>query len=228
MKILAFDTTNSTLSVAILFDGKIVAQKNILEANQHSAILIPSIEECLNKAEIWYSNLDLIAFTNGPGSFTGIRVGLSCAKALAISTDIPIIAVSSLATIAYSYLSEHKKILVVNDARLDEFYLQEFVIEEGRLKTILEPTIIGSERIREFFPDEKFILAGSAKNMIKDNLKKSDLENAIIFPKDDFIDAKNVAFLALDIFDKQGSRSENEALYIRKPKISQRKRKNKS
>jgi hypothetical protein len=102
------------------------------------------------------------------------------------------------------------------------------VIEEGRLKTILEPTIIGSERIREFFPDEKFILAGSAKNMIKDNLKKSDLENAIIFPKDDFIDAKNVAFLALDIFDKQGSRSDNEALYIRKPKISQRKRKNKS
>ncbi|MFT6077239.1 MAG: tRNA threonylcarbamoyladenosine biosynthesis protein TsaB [Myxococcota bacterium] len=220
MKILAFDTTNQTLSVAIIFDEKIVAQENILTANQHSAMLTPLIEQCLKKSEIWYCDLDLIAFTNGPGSFTGIRVGFSCAKALAIATDVPIVAVSSLAAIAYSYLSENKKILVVNDARLDEFYLQEFVVENGHLKSNFEPVMIKDEKIGEFIGEGEFILAGSAKNMIKDGL-----EEATIYPEDDFIDAKNIAILGKEIFKNQGAGENNQALYIRKPKITQRKRK---
>jgi tRNA threonylcarbamoyladenosine biosynthesis protein TsaB len=220
MKILAFDTTNQTLSVAILFDGEIVAQENILKANQHSAMLIPLIEECLKRAEIWYSNLDLIAFTNGPGSFTGIRVGFSCAKALAISTDVPIVAVSSLAAIAYKYLNQQRKILVVNDARLDEFYLQEFEVENGCLKSNFEPIMIKDDQINEFILEEEFVLAGSAKHMIEGGLGK-----ATIFPEDDFIDAANIAILGKEIFEKRGAGAKNQALYIRKPKISQRKRK---
>jgi tRNA threonylcarbamoyl adenosine modification protein YeaZ len=247
MKILAFDTTNATLSVAILFDEKTIAQKNILESNQHSSLLIPSIEECLNSAEIWYSDLDLIAFTNGPGSFTGIRVGFSCAKALAISIDAPILAVSSLAAIAYAYLESGRKnhssseimvdsllgashcasmamgvskILVVNDARLDEFFVQEFDVKNGQLKSLFDPVMIKAEQIGDYLPKEKFILAGSGKNLIQEGL-----ENATIFPEVDFIDAVNIALLAQDTFEKDGVGEENQALYIRKPKISQRKRK---
>ena len=196
MKILAFDTTNSTLSVAILFDKKLIAQKNILENNKHSEMLIPVIEECLKQARIWYQNLDAIAFTHGPGSFTGIRVGYSCAKALAITTDLPVVAISSLEVIACAYLERNlgcKKILVVNDARLEEF--------------------------KDFLPNEKFILAGSAKNMIKD-----DLKNAIIYEQEDFIDAKNIALLAEEKYSPNHN-LESSALYIREPKISQRKRK---
>ncbi|MFT6106923.1 MAG: tRNA threonylcarbamoyl adenosine modification protein YeaZ [Rickettsiales bacterium] len=220
MKILAFDTTNQTLSVAILFDGEIAAQENILASNQHSSMLIPLIEKCLNKAEIWYSDLDLIAFTNGPGSFTGIRVGFSCAKALGITTDVPIVAVNSLAAIAYKYLNDQKKILIVNDARLDEFYLQEFVVENGCLKSNFEPILIKDDQINEFIPEGEFILAGSGKLLIEDGLEK-----AIIHPENDFIDAVNIAILGEIIFKDEGAGEENQALYIRKPKISQRKRK---
>ncbi|MES2677959.1 MAG: tRNA (adenosine(37)-N6)-threonylcarbamoyltransferase complex dimerization subunit type 1 TsaB [Pseudomonadota bacterium] len=219
MKILAFDTTNSTLSVAIAFDKKLIAQKNILENNKHSEMLIPVIEECLRQAEIWYQDLDAIAFTNGPGSFTGIRVGYSCAKALAIATSLPVIAVSSLEVIAYSYLGEGKKILVVNDARLEEFFIQEFVIKNGQLKPSFEPMMIKVEELKDFLPKEKFVLAGSAKNMIKD-----DLENALIFEQEDFIDAKNIALLAEEKYASNHD-FKSSALYIREPKISQRKRK---
>ena len=221
MKILAFDTTNSTLSVAILFDKKLVAQKNILENNKHSEMLIPVIEECLKQAGIWYQDLDAIAFTNGPGSFTGIRVGYSCAKALAIATNLSVIAISSLEAIAYFYLgkNEGKKILVVNDARLEEFFIQEFAIENGQLKSSFEPMIIKVEELKDFLPKEKFLLAGSAKNMIKD-----DLENAIISSEEDFIDAKNIALLAEEKYSPNHN-LQSSALYIREPKISQRKRK---
>jgi tRNA threonylcarbamoyladenosine biosynthesis protein TsaB len=223
MKILALDTTNSTLSVAVLSGTSLLSQKNIFENNKHSELLIPVIEECLNQAKIWYQDLDLIAFTNGPGSFTGIRVGYSCAKALAISTNLPVFALSSLEAIAYSYLQELRngigKILVVNDARLEEFFIQEFVLENDCLKASFEPMMIGALELKNFLPDEKFLLAGSAKNIIKDQIK-----NAVILQKEDFIDAKNIALLAMENYRKQEGSVQNQALYIRKPKISERKR----
>ncbi len=222
MKILAFDTTNATLSVAILFDKKLIAQSNIFENNKHSEMLVPTIEECLGKADIWYQGLDAIAFANGPGSFTGIRVGYSCAKALAITTNLPIIAVNSLEAIAYSYLEQAQKcgkILVVNDARLEEFFIQEFIIKNQQLKASFEPMMISIDELKDFLPNEQFLLAGSAKNMIKDNLK-----NAIILPQEDFIDAKNIALLAQEKYS-QNHDLKSSALYIREPKISQRKTK---
>ena len=230
MKILAFDTTNSTLSVAVLFDKKIVAKKDIYESNQQAEMLVPSIEECLRQAGIWYKDLDLIAFTNGPGSFTGIRVGYSCAKALKLATNLPLIALGSLEVIAYKYYLMNgeeqycKKILVVNDAKLEEFFVQEFSIEDNEIKASFEPTLIAAKDINNFLPEKKFILAGSAKLLIKD-LE----ENAIIFSEEDFIDAKNIAILASQKY-QQNPRdfaiSSCKTLYIRDVKISQRKKAN--
>ena len=224
MKILAFDTTNSTLSVAILFDKKLVAKKDIFENNRQAEMLVPAIEECLKQLDIWYQDLDLIAFTKGPGSFTGVRIGYSCAKALAIATKLPIIGFSSLEVIAYNYCSgindnnNYQKILVVNDAKLDEFFIQEFVIQNNTIKAIFEPTLISSKNIKKFLPpEEQFLLAGSAKLMIKDATK-----NAIIFEQEDFIDAKNIALLASKKYVANDNKNLS-ALYIRQPKITARK-----
>jgi tRNA threonylcarbamoyladenosine biosynthesis protein TsaB len=214
MKILAFDTTNATLSVAILFDKKLVAGKNIFEENKHSEMLVPVIEECLKQAKIWYQDLDLIAFTNGPGSFTGVRVGYSCAKALEIATALPIVAINSLEAIAYDYILEDcQKILVVSDAKLDEFFIQEFDVVNNQLKAMNQPQLISDKEIANYFPKEKFILAGSAKTLVKNP------KNAVVFSKQDFIDAKNIALLA----EKIKHNNVGKALYIREPKISVRK-----
>lgn len=221
MKILAFDTTNNSLSVAILFDQKIVAERNIFEANKQSEMLVPLIEECLIQAKIWYQDLNLIAFTNGPGSFTGVRVGYSCAKALQIATNIEVVVVNSLEVIAYSLLrAKHgnpKKILVVNDARLDEFFISEFNIVGDRISAVYEPQLISTDKIKDFFPKENFILVGSAKTLIAELP-----ENCFISKGEDSILAKNIAFLAQEIHQNKNN-SNQSPLYIRKPKISQRK-----
>jgi tRNA threonylcarbamoyladenosine biosynthesis protein TsaB len=222
MKILAFDTTNSTLSVAVTFDGKLQAQENILESNRQAELLVIKIEECLKKAQIWYQDLDLLAFTNGPGSFTGVRVGLSCAKALGICGDFKIIGISSLHAIAYDYLpAQNDVILAVNDARLEEFYIQEFTKNpDGLFLTAkYEPKLIKSAEIEQFLPTKSFTLCGSGKNMIK-NLPK----NAQIFEKEDFINAKNIAPIGQEIYQKKNEEIDAEALYIRAPKISERKK----
>jgi tRNA threonylcarbamoyladenosine biosynthesis protein TsaB len=225
MKILAFDTTNSTLSTAILFDNKVVAQTNVTQSNKQAQMLIPSIEQCLEKAQIWYNDLDLIAFTNGPGSFTGIRIGYSCAQALKISTKLPVIGINTLETIAYHYRNacykeqKYAKILIVNDAKLDEVFIQEFNVKNNRLTSIYEPKLISIEEVVEFFPKEKFLLAGSAKNMILPFVK--NINHYILSQDDNFIDAVNIALLAKDL--SANDDNNNIPLYIRKPKISIRK-----
>jgi tRNA threonylcarbamoyladenosine biosynthesis protein TsaB len=190
------------------------------ESNKQTEMLVPLIEECLCQAKIWYQDLNLIAFTNGPGSFTGVRIGYSCAKALQISTNLPIIALSSLEVIAYPLLqTKHdnlKKILVVNDAKLSEFYIQDFNFSD-KLVATYEPHLIAVDKIKEFFPKENFLLAGSAKLLIKELPK-----NCTILDGEDFISAKNIALLAKDNYQNQDD-VKNAPLYIRKPKISKRK-----
>ena len=223
MKILAFDTSNDTLSVAILENEKLIVKKDIFESNKQAEMLIPCIEECLNEIKIWYQDLDLISFTNGPGSFTGIRIGYSCAKALKIATKLPIIAISSLEVIAYDYYlkdvnqKEYQEILVVNDARLEEFFIQKFVIKNNNIKSSFEPMLITLDEIKDFFPKKNFLLVGSGKLLVKDLAV-----NVMREEKEDFIDAKNIALLAIEKY-KNNNNFDSEALYIRKPRISKRK-----
>ncbi len=241
MKILAFDTTNSTLSVAILFGKQLVAKKDIFAANKQAEMLLPAIEECLNQAEIWYQDLNLIALTNGPGSFTGIRIGCSCAKALEIATKLPVITFSSLEAIAYNYRlgtlknKAYQRIFIANDARMEEFFIQEFKIQNNSIEAVFLPKMITAADINKFLPQEKFLLAGSAKKIILEQLKPNinqpetatktqftDLANIIFSTEIDFIDSYNIALLATQKFLAQNQEN-SQALYIRKPQISQRK-----
>ena len=74
MRILAFDTTNSNLSVALLENKKILSKSTTYESGKQSEILIPEIEKILQTSNIWYQDLNFIASTSGPGSFTGVRI----------------------------------------------------------------------------------------------------------------------------------------------------------
>jgi tRNA threonylcarbamoyladenosine biosynthesis protein TsaB len=222
IKVLAFDTTGSGISAAILKDQKIISSKEISASNMQAEILIPTIEECLNEAKIWYQDLDLLAVTNGPGSFTAIRVGFVSAKALKLATNLPLIAVSSLQAIAYEYKnSGYEKILVVMDAKLDELFIQEFFVENNTLKSILEPQLISLGEIVDFLPKEKFLLAGNAGELISGSLKNHQYFSS---EKNDYVSATNVALLAQDIYKNNPKEINSDALYIRKPRISERKK----
>lgn len=127
--LLAIDTSTDRASVALLVDGKLLSKENA-NVKQHAECLLPMISELLAEGSINIEDLQGIVFGCGPGSFTGIRVTCSVAKALAYAHNLPMYPVTSLHAIAYAAcdgrLSEDTAILALLDARMQEFYWQYF------------------------------------------------------------------------------------------------------
>ncbi|MCL2342047.1 MAG: tRNA (adenosine(37)-N6)-threonylcarbamoyltransferase complex dimerization subunit type 1 TsaB [Firmicutes bacterium] len=102
MNILAISTGAGICSAALLKDTDIILELNIEGAKIHSENLMPLIDELLTKSNMKLSDIDLIGVDNGPGSFTGIRIGVSTVKGLAAPSNIPIVPVSSLEALSYN------------------------------------------------------------------------------------------------------------------------------
>ena len=102
MKLLALDTSSEACSVAINLDGKIF-DSHFIEAKSHTRLLLPTISSLLSDAKITMDNIDAVVLGIGPGSFVGMRIGASVAQGLAFASEIKIIPVSSMETIALKY-----------------------------------------------------------------------------------------------------------------------------
>lgn len=221
MHILAFDSTNSTLSVALGCDGKIIHKSTIQDSNKQSELLVPQIEAALKNNNIWYQDLDYIAATRGPGSFTGVRVGLSTAKTLKAALNKPLILVDSLEVLASNYFGQEKEIFVAIDARMDEFFIASFNNDGTQ---VTETQLIKFSDILKYLPKEDFILCGSGKK----ELIKLFQENNVKFEtttEDETIEANLLADLVhKKILEKTDLKNLDEANYLRKPRISERKK----
>lgn len=128
MIILAMDTTAITASVALLEDDCVIASFDVHNKLTHSEKLLPMINNVLSNSGYTIDDVDLIAVSKGPGSFTGVRIGVATAKGLAYPRNLPIVGVSALEAMAESFiipsLPLFKSIILcpVMDARRDEFY----------------------------------------------------------------------------------------------------------
>ncbi len=214
MKILAFDTTNSTLSVALLEDQKLLSKNTIVESGKQAEFLVSEIEKILHEHKIWYQDLDLITATQGPGSFTGVRIGLTVARTLKIATNKPLILINSLEALAFANRHYQGEILVVIDAKMDEFFIGKFLAQNGEITTIIESQVVKLENIGDFIPQGEFLLCGSGKKII------SDLINKKLTDESEIIEADIVGLLAL----KKSPSQTPDALYLRGPKITERKK----
>ena len=222
---LALDTSASTLSVALLDDDKILSKNTIFESGKQSEFLIPQIEKILKENKIWYQNLSLIAATNGPGSFTGTRIGLAVARTLKLATNLPLLLVNSCEVIAYKYRkTKSEEIFVIIDAKADDLFCAKFLVKNQRIETALEPFLASVEDVIKFSPKQKFLLCGSGKKIAANILS----DKKIIFEMDeeeDLIEADLVALLAYEKFCQNQKSSENlNPIYLRAPRISERKK----
>lgn len=121
MKLLAFDTATEACSVALSFDGEIISRFEIAP-RRHAALVLPMVDQILADSGYTLSVLDAIAFGRGPGSFTGVRIAAGIAQGLALSVDLPLIPVSSLATLAQALNGKSDYIAAAIDARMNEIY----------------------------------------------------------------------------------------------------------
>lgn len=162
MLILAFDTTAPACSVAIVKDGAtLVRLREVMDQGQAEA-LMPLIERAMGEARIGYSDLDRIAVTIGPGSFTGVRVGLSTARALGLAAEKPVVGVSSLAVLAAAVPDEerarHSTILAAIDTKRNDLYIQSFESKSGAPHAA--PAAVPAAELADWSRDQDALVVG--------------------------------------------------------------------
>lgn len=139
MKILAIDTSSKICSVSILEDTKPIIEKHNNDEKTHSQKLMPLISSTFEEANLTLDNIDLLACSQGPGSFTGIRIGVSTVKAFADVKHIPIIGVTSLESLAYN-IKKDGLIACVIDAKNNNVYFALFELKNNKYTSIINPT----------------------------------------------------------------------------------------
>ena len=147
MNILALETSGTHSQVALLHDGVLLQRTE--QKPSHSRILLNLIEEVLEQAGLDMQRLDCIAVCVGPGSFTGLRIGIAVAQGLAFAAQLPIVPVSSLAALALDFYTDHKQergagamVLATIDARKSEVYCGWYCNENGSVRLVGEQQVV--------------------------------------------------------------------------------------
>ena len=177
MKILAFDTTLGACSVALaeFTDGDgctVLAQEFEARQRGHAEVLLPMIERVLSTAGAAYADIDRLGVTVGPGTFTGVRVGVAAARGLSLAAGTPIVTLSTLEAIALTAANELDdampgRIVAVTDARRGELYVQMF---SGSVQELTQPQVLSVEEAAGAMPKDDLFLCGTGAHLLKDAL----------------------------------------------------------
>ena len=228
MKILSIDTASNICGVSILENTNTICTLDKATGRTHSENLMPMIDNCFKTTNLSLKDIDLIACDIGPGSFTGIRIGVSTAKAFYDSLNIPCIGISSLETLAYNEinnLSENNCICSIMDCKNDNCYFALYEKKNGMLNNLIEPqaeTIDSALSILKSYSEDT--LDGSTITFVGDGTSIYTTQIKEAFSNAKFTDEKSniISSISLGIaaFDKYSSGFEqNEVLplYLKKP-----------
>ena len=186
MKILGIDTSANVASAAICEVGenpRVIASGSINTKLTHSQTLMPFIESLLSNSKTELSDIDAFAVSVGPGSFTGLRIGVSAIKGMAYGLNKPCKAVSTLLGLAYNFTVTDCVLCAVMDARCNQVYNALFEIKDGKVSRITEdralfiPELL--EELDEKYSDKRIILAGDGAELV---FGKTDSENILLSP----------------------------------------------
>lgn len=179
MKILAIDTSSSVCSTALLENENIIDENNLDNVRTHSENLMPLVKELLERNQLGLKNINLIAVTVGPGSFTGIRIGIATIKPMAEVFNIPIAGVTSLETLARNDESKKNKIVLI-DAKNNQVYAGVFDKDYNLLEDYIADDI--NVVIRKFSKYEDSVIIGDAgilhKELLMDNIKNIEFSDS--------------------------------------------------
>jgi len=159
MKILALDTSGKAGSLALMDKDRLIFESILNLDKTHSETLLPTLEFMLGTAGVEIGEIGLIALTVGPGSFTGIRLGVSTVKGLSFAHRIPVVGVSALRAMASNFPYSPFRIKPVSDARMGEVYTSDFKWLNDGIKRLSEDSALSPEAMLESI-DEKTVFVG--------------------------------------------------------------------
>lgn len=175
MKILSVDSSAKTASVAVT-DGTTLLSECFVNAGlTHSRTLMPMVDNALSQADLKIENIDAICVNAGPGSFTGIRIGVAAVKGLALATDKPCSGVSTLESIAYNFIDEDAIVCAAMDARCNQVYAALFNVENGAVSRICDDYAVPICELAEEISKlgKTVILAGDGAELCFNAMKDS-------------------------------------------------------
>lgn len=221
MKILAVDTSATSASVAVAEENKIIGAFSINTALTHSQTLIPMIEEVLKKTGITSEEIDILAVNAGPGSFTGVRIGVAAVKGLAFSRNLPCVSVSTLESMAYNMLGSDCVVCAVMDARCSQVYNALFRVSRNEITRLTEDRALALTDLKFELErtEEKVVLVGDGAQICADFLK-NELKNVFLAPINNRIqNASSVACAAFRKLDDGEIMTASELMptYLRLP-----------
>lgn len=218
MKILSIETSGKVCAVALAENDKLIKEKKIEDENTHSVKLMPLVEELLKEEHISIQDIDLFACDIGPGSFTGIRIGVSTVKAFLDVTRKQAVGVTSLELLAY-HLDTNAIICSLIDAKNKNVYAGFFKKKDAIYEPIGEFAFSSIEGIIQKAKDkkEKIIFIGNGSILYKDMIE-SNIENVEVITDEEKneLNARNIAHIAY-LKQKEAVDSNHlQPIYLRK------------
>lgn len=185
MRILAVDTSSNVASAAIVDDNKLVCESVLNNKLTHSQTLLPMIDDVFKKSELTPSDIDIFAVSNGPGSFTGLRIGVTTIKGLAHAVEKPVCGVNTLEALAYNLPFCPHIIAPIMDARREQVYNAFYKWEDGILKEVAKPRAICLDDCLKELEElgEKVVFLGDGVAVFRDKIKDTLKEQALFAPQ---------------------------------------------
>lgn len=167
--LLSLDSSAVTASVALTDGDRVIKSEFVNSGLTHSETLLPMVKRVMGDNE--FSSLDAVAITAGPGSFTGVRIGVATVKGIAFAGNIPCYGVSTLEAIAYNFVDENCIVCAVMDARRLQFYNAIFKVENGTVSRLTPDRAISIDDLRDELKQyDSVIIAGDGAALCSQNI----------------------------------------------------------
>ncbi len=203
--VLSIETATPVCSVALAKDSQVLAIKESTKKNSHAEIVTVFIDELIKENQVSFKDLDAVAVSKGPGSYTGLRIGVSTAKGICYALDIPLISVNTLQSLAIGASQDYKMdgnlpvlFCPMLDARRMEVYCAFFDINNHEVRET-KAEIIEPDSFQTYLESNKVIFFGDGADKCKEVIQHPNA----VFLDNEFPSAKNMAGIALEKFNKQ-------------------------
>jgi len=220
VRLLAIETSTEACSVGLMIDGQIVSDHR-MAPQQHGALVLPMIDALMSKAGITPSQLDAVAYGRGPGSFTGVRIGVALTQGIALGADVGVIGISTLHTVAQGVHRLHgdRHIGVSLDARMAEVYFATYAIEgnSSRVSPIEQERICTPAEVPDIEMIQPWVWCGSGAERYADILQPQTQGKPVTIRQDAWPHAHDVLLLAESRYqtDEMTSADKASPVYLR-------------